>query len=395
MLSPPSLLIACATAAALIYIWRRHRHPDKEAVHAAPELKEVASEARSTTRTILAALDVGSINHKMCVAEIDITTRSIKRVLLAEQKQVMIKHALLQTADQRLPSDILEASRDVLAGFRSRALALGATRFAGVATAAFRHASNGEHFLAEINDALGLRVRVISQRLEGELGYLSASLGLPAAQQETTMVAWDSGGGSYQVSARVGGELRVWCGPLGDSDVAKMLLQLQGRSLVGVAHGARSSSNPVRLDDARRLVEALDARLPPCPPWLRELCAAGARVIGYGERTSLCALPSELHGHAHELSAAMVWEAAEMCVGRTDEELLAEHGDLQEEEDLALPKLMLCYTMMTRRLGIDTVAYVKTCGNCQGVLQCAELWRAGAQRRVSSEGVEGSPGGGG
>ena len=41
--------------------------------------------------------------------------------------------------------------------------------------------------------------------------------------------------------------------------------------------------------------------------------------------------------------------------------------------------------MMTRRLHIESVRYVKTMGNCQGVLQAAELWRPGAQRRVSSE----------
>ena len=56
-----------------------------------------------------------------------------------------------------------------------------------------------------------------------------------------------------------------------------------------------------------------------------------------------------------------------------------------DEEDLALPKLALCYVMMTRRLHTESVRYVKTMGNCQGVLQCAELWRKGPQRRASSE----------
>ena len=279
------------------------------------------------------ALDIGSANHKLCVAEVD-ATNTIVKVLHAEQKQVMLKHALLQSRDGKLPDEILEASRRVLVGFHERALALGATRFAGVATAVFRSATNGDAFLGELNRTLNLRIRVISQRLEGELGWLSAHLGLPPSpsrdavgttgrrtahlapfcaamggngctvslasllgafcipcQEQVlafctppdapTMVAWDSGGGSFQLSARLAGALHVWEGPLGDSDVAAMLLRLQGRELVGVGHGARSSPNPVNEADARALVAELDAALPPTPEWLQGALSAGRGAQGW------------------------------------------------------------------------------------------------------------------
>ena len=165
--------------------------------------------------------------------------------------------------------------------------------------------------------------------------------------------------------------------------------------------------------------------------------------MGFGEVTSLCALPSQLHGGARRITGEMVWRAAEMCLSRSDSELIACYGNLHDEarakglnhpldvtrpltsdqpcivlgplpdlrpnptiyttrplvqftsvsfllwsqEDLALPKLMLMHTVMTRRLQIRSVRYVKTMGNCQGVLRCAELWGRGEQRRASREGI--------
>ena len=111
-------------------------------------------------------------------------------------------------------------------------------------------------------------------------------------------------------------------------------------------------------------------------------------MIGYGACTSLCALPSQLHGHARHLSVEMVWEAIELCVGLTDAQLLEVHGPLHDEEDLALPKLALMWVVMTRRLRVESARYVRTTGNCQGVLRCAELWRPGRQRRASDEPAE-------
>lgn len=58
----------------------------------------------------------------------------------------------------------------------------------------------------------------------------------------------------------------------------------------------------------------------------------------------------------------------------TDAKLLSRHGDLHDEEDLALPKLVLMHTIMTRRLHVQTVHYVRTMGNCEGVLRYDDLW---------------------
>ena len=163
---------------------------------------------------IRAAIDIGSGNHKLCIAEVDLDVNTILRVIHTEQKQVMLKHALLQSSDGCFTEAVMATSYSVLVGFRTRAIAAGATQFAGVATAVFRRAANGEAFLERVNNVLKLRVRVASQRLEGELGHLSASSSLPRSPSckgllcdaegnapLAPLVAWDSGGGSFQASA--------------------------------------------------------------------------------------------------------------------------------------------------------------------------------------------------
>ena len=83
-------------------------------------------------------------------------------------------------------------------------------QFGGIATAVFRRASNGEAHLSRVNSELGLGLQIISQQLEGELGYLSAQAGLGAAGLPPGgLVAWDSGGGSFQMICHVDGQMRV------------------------------------------------------------------------------------------------------------------------------------------------------------------------------------------
>eukprot|EP00035_Acanthoeca_spectabilis_P007067 m.132091 g.132091 ORF g.132091 m.132091 type:complete len:446 (+) comp13781_c0_seq7:3135-4472(+) len=72
---------------------------------------------------------------------------------------------------------------------------------AGVATAAFRDAANGRAVAAELGAELGIRLLVIDQHEEARLGLRAAAVaaGLPAEQT----VAWDVGGGSFQLCAEV------------------------------------------------------------------------------------------------------------------------------------------------------------------------------------------------
>ena len=73
-------------------------------------------------------------------------------------------------------------------------------------------------------------------------------------------------------------------------------------------------------------------------------------------------------------AAGLVWETMQRCLDTSDAELLRRHGDLHNEEDLALPQLLLMHTLMTRRLHVGRVTYVRTMGNCEGVLRADDMW---------------------
>jgi len=256
------------------------------------------------------------------------------------------------------------------------AQALGATQVAGIATAVFRRAGNGEAYLARANGELGMKLQIVSQQLEGQLGFLAASSGV-AAHEKDSLVAWDSGGGSFQISARVDDEVRVWEGPIGDSNVTAALLGVQGKRFEGSSHGQRTSPNPVSAAEAKALMTMLDEEmLPPAPEWLRRrLASPQCRLVGFGERTSIFSLAASLCDGPETLTPAAVWSAAERCLGCGDAELCDKYGPLHEEEDLVVPKLVLLHTVLTRRLEGATLRNVHTMGNAEGVAICEELWQ--------------------
>ena len=226
---------------------------------------------------IRGALDIGSGQHKLLIAAVDTVSRRIVRKIHLDQAGVLLGHSLVQSADGRLDEAILEDSRSVFERFAAAGREHGATEWAGVCTAVFRRASNGEEHLARANAELGLNLNLIEQKLEGELGYLAASSGCEASAEQ--LVAWDSGSGSFQVSSRAGdGALKVWEGPIGDSDVTAALVRdVQKRDFAGGGKvGQRASPNPVSLTQAGQLSALLlDARIPPPPGgWRRRARAA-------------------------------------------------------------------------------------------------------------------------
>ena len=251
---------------------------------------------------------------------------------------------------------------------------------------------------------LDLNLQIIPQQLEGEIGFLSAASGLDDASDTTRLVAWDSGSGSFQLSSKgADGELLVWEGPVGDADVSKLLIRdVQGAVFDGSSSGTRPSPNPVSRAHAEQLVRLLDQALPPSPKWLTEMSSSSASarpldgsgsggggdaaagstalpiLVGIGEKTSPFAVASNLIG-SNEFGAEEVWQAVESCLGRSDEELRKSFDGLDEEEDLALPKLLLLHTMLTRRLtpslGVKRLREQRTMGSCEGVLLCDPLWK--------------------
>ena len=76
---------------------------------------------------------------------------------------------------------------------------------AAVGTAILRSAGNGAEVVAAIEEATGIRIDVISGEEESRLAYLAVRAGLPAF--DGSMVVFDTGGGSTQVTFGHGAEV--------------------------------------------------------------------------------------------------------------------------------------------------------------------------------------------
>lgn len=159
-----------------------------------------------------AAIDVGSGNTKMKVAQVDQCEQKIIKIVGEIGQKVDFKEDLMRSPDGNLSDELKQKAMSVFLTFKKLAINLDVkeTNIAGVATAALRDAKNGKEFLTEVEQKLGIRIKVISQKDEGIIGYY-------AAQSEIHLkdaVIWDIGGGSSQITFRTDDSFHVYEGDL-------------------------------------------------------------------------------------------------------------------------------------------------------------------------------------
>ncbi|KAK3262620.1 hypothetical protein CYMTET_28534 [Cymbomonas tetramitiformis] len=154
---------------------------------------------------ILAALDVGSGASKLEVAKVDTTIipwTVVGESLFAKEQELKLASDLKSSENNTISAHIIDRLFEVLKNFKKVASDLGATEISAAATAVFRLADNAPEVLKRIQSELGIRVRVISQEEEGEIGFLTAATQFSCEAPDLgNLVAWDSGGASFQLTA--------------------------------------------------------------------------------------------------------------------------------------------------------------------------------------------------
>lgn len=148
---------------------------------------------------IRAAIDIGSGATKLKVAEVNLKTQKIVKVLVNESFPVQYQEGLEKSTDGNFDEQLMETGLQALKKSKEIALQHKAQNVVAVATASFRKAGNVQAFIDRIYKETGIKVYIIDQQLEGILGFEAT-----AAQFSTdpkNMVVWDIGGGSFQFSA--------------------------------------------------------------------------------------------------------------------------------------------------------------------------------------------------
>jgi len=221
------------------------------------------------------ALDIGSATMKMKTARVDKCSKKIVGIIT--KKEVKVPFAE-NTRDQRLSRDVQDKGLEQLQALKKEALAHGTTSFAGVATAAFRSAANSAQFLAEINDNLGINIRLISQDEEAILGYMAAS----ARTQDSSgdIVVWDIGGNSMQLILKGKDQnYRIYRGQLASISFKNQLLE----KILHRPVSAQVSPNPIGSQNLSPALEIAREAAADVPDEIkRYIRQSGTTVIGIG-----------------------------------------------------------------------------------------------------------------
>ena len=338
------------------------------------------------------AFDIGSGATKLQVSDVS-AVGALTKTLFGEERPCAFGADWLRSNDGCLSNEIQEKGIQIMKDLKIVGDGLGVQEYSVIATEVFRKAANGHLFLERVR-SMGMRVTLVSQEIEAELGYATAVAYNDGGPR--TCIAWDSGGGSFQIStvdpddssddgvsrvrsisesAPESKKLMMYLGTIGSSIATATLIEtLQGRKLREVA-----TPNPVSIVDANRLIEALEKMMDPdVPPWLRN----APDVVAIGGPNSIfqlaCTVLTEKRksvdgampegGKVSSFTMADVRLAIEECVDRDDlylqKYLVFPNAD---PATIVVPKLCLLYSVM-KHTGIGRVKAVDCIGSCGGIL---------------------------
>ena len=329
--------------------------------------------------------DVGSGATKAHVAIIDRNDNQVKKSLYSHQTQVLLRHDIQSSDDgTTFSKKILTECRECLLKYKKIANEFGCTRFNGIATAVFRYAKNGEAFLKLLNEEDGLSIEVISQKEEGKVGYLSAVCVAPKTIVQENIIAWDSGGGSFQITDS---KYNVFEGPYGSTHALTRALEKKDMSF-----DPKGSASPFTKEEFDTLIQQIKLDLESnvvnnsdepmskeCQIVFNKLQAASdnVQVVCIGGDTCvfrMAAYLMESNGSGKIVETTMekfsrdeLYEKIiEMLLNKTDVEL-EEMG--YPQANMLIPKLCLMISVMDC-LNIENVIYRVTNGSTEGLLIC-------------------------
>lgn len=325
----------------------------------------------SATHCVRGGIDVGSGGMKVTVADVDPENQKINEVLFSNEYLVPLKRDMEVSGKDYFSEKVQQVAIDTLAKVQEDLCLYNVEEWSGIATAASRKAKNAQELYDRIKQDLGIEITIISQEEEGRIGFATAAAvsGLP----KETIVAYDSGSGSFQLTTEIDDQLKVVQGDFAYISALSTLVQEIRKKKLDY----HSSPNPVSIDEAKKLVCLLKEKLPKISKEFAEkLKQETTTVVGFGNQNFIFA------------TGAVATEKTTY----TKEELwnaIAQHCDLCDAElkkfaqpEEALVGMILLYTVMDG-LGIDELNYCYANGSCEGLLIDPTYWTTQVMREVS------------
>jgi len=324
--------------------------------------------------TVRAAIDVGSGAVKIQMAVVDPEENLIIGKPLVAKYVPLGLIEDVATHDGCISEEMRQKALSILRGFKEEVLGVAAreghpsVQFTAVATAVFRKAQNGNDLLQMFEEQLGIRFQILSQDEEGRLGFLTAKALYPDVS-ETSLLAWDSGNGSFQMTIKEGENYQIYQGPLGHGTV-RVLLSKDIRN--GFILQTHESGNPVLQEEAIELTKKINSLLPPTPDWLHKKLNSDKTVIAtFGDGESIFALTAQALANLNGIKEPV----QQATISFSDVQRVIDTYIKQKDEVFNAAGLH-CKTLTSashlsavmQHFGIQRIYYKRSIGNTAGML---------------------------
>jgi len=328
-----------------------------------------------------AAIELGSGAVRIQMSLVDATLEQIVGTsILATCKAINLtedvaKHHGIIT--EAMEQELLK----VLSKFKEDALTLAkgqghqTVNFIGIATAIYRTAKNANELLKRVGEKLKVRFQILSQDEEGELGFCTVRALYPT-MPESSLVAWDSGNSSFQMTIKRDSRYHIYQGPLGNGSVRVILAnEIRNGSILNPL----DSGCPISRDESDLLQRKIIDRLPPIPEWLLQaLSSKEAIVATFGEGESVFTIV----GQAIQSLRGIKEPIAELIIVIADVRKVMDQFINLEEKTLqsrnlhhkTLTSAILLATIM-QHFNLHQIQYKRCLGNTLGMLIDSHLWK--------------------
>jgi len=307
-----------------------------------------------------AAIDVGSGSTKLAIADVDLVTGQIIQIVYEASFPVPYQSYLEVSPDHSFNEEIREKGLATFEEIQNILDQYEVIHVAAVATEAYRKASKGLDFAAEIESKTGLPLRVISQEEEGQIAFYSAIAASHENPEEA--IIWDIGTGSFQIIADdvEHDELTIYMQSMGSVPFKNYIIQeIQGKDPAVV-----KSPNPISLEDwqkADALARAMGRHA--LDLIKQKIKTVDGRILGIGRLFSSSVKPMGTDG---KITRDDLRTFIRSCLGQTDEEL----GDPFANVNVSNAILVLG---VMKALHIHEIEIVETTST-KGILCYAPLW---------------------
>ncbi len=203
-----------------------------------------------------AAFDIGSAAIKCVIADVDIVSGRVVKVVKDLTQKVDFAEDLARSYDGNFSKEIMKDGLEALRKFKLVALERSVREWSAVSGAAFQKARNGRAYCVTIQDETGIPCRISSEQQAAMLSYHAVRLGLK--MPDDSLLVWDIGGGSAHMTTRnLDGGMTFHTDKLASVSFKNVVIEkIKGQDINVV-----STPNPMTEEDVQRALQLVESHM--------------------------------------------------------------------------------------------------------------------------------------